>query len=361
MSQKQRKLANQQKLKSEMTRAQASTNKSLTLAKAKPLPQRPQKKKNPPKPLPKVPQKKESPMLKESLKCGLQYFSALLDPWATPEGPCVPYGFPTPSRRDKCITRGTFALGTTGQGYIAYQPSTAYDVANLAYTQSTSVGTASTALQSFTNLATSAPSHLPYGSASIVTNSTVNSRFVAGGVRIRYKGTEAGRNGTTYAYEEPNHGNPTTLTGTQLLAAPQVKPMRPQPEGEWITALWSGPVSAAECDFGNTSLYNNVTKPIVIYIDGTAGDTYEYEAVVHVEYNGQAVDGLERSHNNSEKVMDGLAVVKGATEAMPLGSMYPKPLFDEICEVMDTTARKAIRAIPDLLDVIAPTMFALLL
>jgi hypothetical protein len=354
--QNQRKIANQQRLKSEMTSAQASTNKALALAQQanrKPIPRAKPRKA---KPLPQTPQKM-SPHMKDSLKCALQYFSALLDPYATPEGACVPYGFPEPSRRDKCVIRGGFSLGTTGVGFISFAPIIAKDVTCLTFTGSTSAGTPSTVFSSFTNLSTLVPSHLPYTQADL-TSGLVSGRFVAGGVRIRYRGTEAARNGVTYAIEDINHINVSALTTNDVVGAPNTRPMRPQPEGQWVSVNWSGPAKASECSFVNTANFIGTT-PIVIAIQGVAGDSYEIEAIVHAEYTGMGVDGMERSHNNSAIVQDGLAVIKGSVEAAPLGSYPAKSLFDELCGALDTTARKVIKQIPDIIDVIAPTMLKL--
>lgn len=293
-------------------------------------------------------------------KCILQYFSALLDPFGTPEGACIPYSFPVPSSRVKTQIRGTTVCGTTGQGYVYWNPTVCNDVAGVVTTQATSVGTLASQPANFTNTLSQAPIKLPYATAALGTDTGITARLVAGGVRIRYRGTEAGRNGVMYAYEQTTHGRSDTTVMSTTIAAPTIKTMRPQPEGQWFQVFWSGPVKSTETQFGAAVTFQSEVAPLIILIDGTAGDAYEWEAVWHIEYTGPTCVGAQPSHGNDLQFSHGQEIVKKHTIDYPLGSEQPKPIFDELCDALGTTARRCIQGIPDLMEVLAPSMLRII-
>jgi hypothetical protein len=249
-------------------------------------------------------------------ECALAYASALLDPENTGEGACIPYGFPTPSMKQKVFTRGKFALGTTGQGFIRYTPNTTNDGTALFLTGATSVGTGSTALNAYTNITNVALTKLMFSTANVVTTNAVAARVVSGGIKIRYCGTESGRNGTMVGLEAPDHLSLGGVTPDQVATYMNSFVERPDPLGAFFTVLYSGPVKSTETEF-----VNNATpcgSPVVICIDGVAGDKYEYECYQHVEYCGQLVPGLSASHADPVQYSKILESVKQITQSQPL-------------------------------------------
>jgi len=285
-------------------------------------------------------------------ECALMYSSALLDPENTSEGACVPYGFPTPSMKQKVFTRGTFQLGTTGQGFITYSPNTTNDGTAITASTSTSVGTAATALSAFTNSQTASLSKLMFAVADVVTNKTVAARIVAGGIKIRYSGTEANRNGTMTALEEPNHNSTLALTGAQIRSFINSFVERPDPLGSFYSVNYSGPVTALETQFQNSSA--PLGLPISIFIDGLAGDKYEYEVYQHVEYVGQNVPGVSASHADPIAYAKIIDATKAVTVSEPLSDKNAPSTFKRILESVGTTVKSVLKSHgPDVIGMIS--------
>jgi hypothetical protein len=285
-------------------------------------------------------------------ECALLYASAILDPENTSEGACIPYGFPTPSMKQKVFTRGTFALGTTGQGYILYTPTVANDAIAITTTTAASVGTAATALSSFTGIATYNATKLMFATAEVVTNKTVAARFVAGCIKIRYAGTEANRNGTMCALEEPNHGNMQLQTGSTMRSYINSFVERPDPLGTFDSINYSGPVNATETQFGNVS--QPVGNIIAIFVDGLAGDKYEWEMYQHVEFSGQNVPGVSVSHSDPIGYANLVETAKAVTVSEPLSDKNAPSAFVTFLKSTGTAIKDiAVKYGPDILSALS--------
>lgn len=250
--------------------------------------------------------------------CTAEYASALLDPEHTPAGVCIPAGFPLPSQKIKSTCRGTFALGTTGQGHLIFNLQATNDGIAVTATGATSVGTDATVISAFTNLATTSFSNLPYSTAQIVTSTSVAARVVAACIKIRYSGREDGRNGIISMLEDPDSHSVNGLTGTQFKAQTNTMSARPAADESWAQINYSGPTKPSDVEFLNVAqpTSNGVaafTSAIGFYINGAALDTYEFEGWIHLEYIGSPTSGRTPSHSDTEGYGKVLAAVKSVT------------------------------------------------
>ena len=232
--------------------------------------------------------------------CSRHYLAARLDPFGTIGGACMPSAnFNFPSLKTKVVAAGSMRLGTSGIGFVAYLPAWGSDSANITYTGSTSVGTGSTAFSAFTNLSTLSFPQLPYAAASF--GSDLQGRFVAGGIRISYSGSLMNRNGTAFCYCDPDHSS-VTNTGT-LNSIGNIETTRrinitnaPGDKDGWLCqVLDNGPVIEDEIQFKAGSAVQS-TPYMILVVNGTAGDLYEFEVVQHCELQGRIVPGMTESH-----------------------------------------------------------------
>lgn len=349
----------------EQSNLQASTNMALSLAKrdarrinrlAKRKPKRrnnrPRRKGNSRRPA------MIFPPMKHIQECSLHYASALMDPEFTPSGACVPYGFPTPSQRIKTFARGTFQCGTTGQGFVLASPALANDAPVVTTTGTTSVGTNATVLSSFTNLTNVTMPKLPYTTAQLTAAAPgVSGRLVALGLKCRYAGTEAGRNGGVTSLEEPQHKNIALLTGSTVLTYPQGYKERPKPDGSWHSVMWSGPVNADETKFSNLATYSTAGC-LVLYVEGVASDNYEWEIYGHYEFAGSLPPEQVTGHSAPEEYGKLITTTKEATNAQPLSINNGKSTFTKFLENAGSTIKDiAMTMGPEILNsIISPKL-----
>lgn len=257
--------------------------------------------------------------------CTIDYLDALCNPFETPAGVCLPADiFPMPSQKVKAFSRGTFTLGTSGVGFIIMSPSTASDTSALAFSTATTVMTTGTTIAAATNKGYSTFAKLPYTYADVVTNSEVQCRLVGAGVRVRYVGTENGRNGSCIAYEDADHSSIEEYTWLTMLQENSVKGSRPSGDGSWDASVsYTGPVRPSDLSFVNDDTPAGTTNASVmgIMVSGVAGDQYAFEAVVHVEYIGSKVPGKTKTHADAQTYAQALATVK---EAAAVSTVVPQ-------------------------------------
>lgn len=284
--------------------------------------------------------------------CSLHYASALCDPAGTPAGVCLPYGFPTESQRVKTFIRGTFVLGTTGQGFCIFNLPNVNDSGGVVHTTATSVGTTATVLGSFTNTVTDLAVKLPYTAAQIgASPAQVSARYVAASLRIRYTGTEANRRGTVCSLEEPQHKNMGALTSAQITQYVQSKIERPPPDGSWHSVNWSGPVNANEVGFVNTNQFVGTNiSPMGFVIDGGNNDPYEYQADFHIEYAGSLPPEQMPGHSDADGYSKIVTATKTSTVNEPLSEKNAKSTFSS---VLNSAATALKNYGPMILDIVS--------
>lgn len=264
--------------------------------------------------------------------CALKYASALLDPENTPVGACVPWGFPANTFKAKGFSAGRMACGTSGVGFFGLTPVATNDTGATLATSSTSVGTTGTALNAFTNTIPGLAANLPVSIAQYTAQS-LSSRCVSAIAKVRYAGTEAGRNGTIYCFEHPDHLTCDTMTPQQILQSTQRTDERPRMDGSWHSVLWSGPVVGAEAELAarpGSQARGNVIDPMVIIIQGSPGDIYDVEFYFQIEYHGPNMQGSGPAESDPSGYSDVIASLKNAVQGSPIVSDMGPSLFRQI-------------------------------
>lgn len=262
--------------------------------------------------------------------CAEHYFDCLIDPFSTDAGVCIPCDlFPLPSQKIKMFMRGTFALGTTGLGFIYCTPPVNNQNASVFTTTAASVGTASTILATFTNTQTLTFDALPYDQAAL-SGGNVRARLVGYGLRVKYVGPLMSQQGMCFALEEPDHldiGSTMTINSFsqyQYTRAERVGQMK-----DWdSTVCYSGPVAPGELEFSHVNTFAGGANFIGIAISGGVGDKFEFEIVEHLEYAGTRVPSRTPSHADAQAFGKVVETVKNATANQPLQPSMARPLWE---------------------------------
>lgn len=239
-----------------------------------------------------------APVLKVA-ECTAHYLKAVMDPFDTPAGACLPADlFPLPSQKVKAFCRGTCVLGTTGYGYVNAAPSPCNDATAASFTTATSVMASNTAISAVTNIGTVQYAQLPWTTADVVTNNLVQARLVALGLRVRYAGTEANRNGILNFYEDADHASLQSFTYDSTRQRVNTYSTRPPGDGSWSTVVASGPVAPLELEYQNSAYLTPTgnAATLICFIKGVAGDVYEFEVFEHIEAIGVNTIGRSPSH-----------------------------------------------------------------
>jgi len=276
-------------------------------------------------------------------KCSVDYARALVNPFDTPEGVCIPYGFPLPSSKTKVRLETTMTLGTSGVGLVCLKPTAANDVFGVTCTSIASAGTKATALSAFTNTILSTFSGLPYSSADI-SGSNIGHRLVAAGLRIGYIGKLADRGGVSHAYEDPDHVDCSFQT-FDLLGATTYTAVARIGEGHlWDNEVtYSGPAAPTDVDYTTGSVYpiGNVGF-MVIVVTGSPGDVYQVEAVEHLEYVGTKIPSRTLSHFQPNSYAAVLTAAKSEASNGALSPSKEKPFFSKVMDFFAQNLPKAI-------------------
>lgn len=229
-------------------------------------------------------------------ECALDYARARVDPWSAPPA-CFPGVDSTLSFKTKFILRGTVSIGTLGWGSIVCSRRNFSGSDTVLYTDATYAG--SDIVTSGDVGAVAAPLPTPFISGSC------RYRTVAQGLRICYTGTELNRSGTIYAVAGIGDGGYRIdgATAANLGANESVTICYPDSKRSWCGILPRIPTSSRVWTDVSTASYN-VDYTAGFLIKGVAGETYQYEYVVHVEYGNDdrfvpVVTGLTPTYSAS--------------------------------------------------------------
>lgn len=226
--------------------------------------------------------------------CALEYAKALVDPFGL-SGVCAPYEGSARSVKFSAHTRGTFASGTTGVGWVGFNPYLACDnTANaLRSTSSTSVGNATTTLAAFTNYA-SVPLATPYANVPVAKTNSV--RLVAAGLKIKCTASPLNAQGLVAGYVVPANQDGSAFSW-DLINNSNLLPMETVAsviDDEYMVTWAPGPPT-------DTSFYDQLSEfptstlngPLIIMVNTAAATYFSYEAIAHYEgigngfYTGQ--------------------------------------------------------------------------
>lgn len=266
--------------------------------------------------------------------CSQEYIVSLLNPYDSYSA-CIPNFFPLKSQKVHAFSRATMTLGTSGVGYALAYANAANDVANLVVTTATSVGTTASALNGFTNLASTPMAKLPYAQLAFTQNQ-VMARLVSAGLRIKYIGRSDALNGLISTLEAPDHEDLAALTPVQIADYDQMENTRPKEDG-WTYVNYSGPIAPGNLEFANTGYIlgaNGILSHIVV---GTAGDEYTVEFYQNFEYIGSSAVGKSQNHSDPVGYSKVSQVIKSAASDKPLSPADGPGLISQFATAMGKT------------------------
>jgi len=247
-----------------------------------------------------------------------RYAAALYDPKNCQEAPNIPTSTQL-SQKVKTFTRGSFASGTTGYGYIVVQPSEMISNSVPAATASTSttVATAATLGGSYTNLASSSNSNSPWASTSYGTSAAqLQWRLIGCALYLKYAGTELNRGGDIILVQEPGHRSLNLYSYNTAMTFDHAK--RVPMGNDWVhvcytPGTYAGPIGNVtdDTDFSSTSPDSVGTLYLGAFVN-TAGASQplDYELYCWFEVVGSLARGATISYSDPI----GFAAIDGAAD-----------------------------------------------
>ncbi len=262
--------------------------------------------------------------------CAADYAVAICDPFDC-KPTCVPTTPAILSQKLKYRAVGTFTSGTTGFGFVSFDPfkgvasngdAVIASTNNATFVSNAFADTTATAGTSyFQTNATLALANFALGAA--------NSQFriVSAGLRVRYRGTQQFKNGSVYAVSEPSHDTlaAQTTAGVALMPWASVVPV----SRDWITCVWL-PYYPTDYGFNVDSSTSNRCLAIGVSVDSTVtgGSLFDWEVAVNVEISGRSIPGMTPSTPDPV----GLGSVSAAAQGPLLATPYsgdPLPVVNQ--------------------------------
>lgn len=274
-------------------------------------------------------------------ECAARYACAISDPWsACAYGACIPIAS-EPTQKITGFIRGSGAVGVNGLGFILLTPTFANDIPSLAFTDATFVGTdvepfsATNVLQTGVGLVPC--TNLLHSTADFGTgvSGTLAGRVVSAGLRVWCTAPAVAMGGTVYAFRDPRHLS-AQFTRSNLPQTPASLGVRREceivnfdrtaieiadfasrqdelelitqteqksgPGGDVSTSLMypfsdgnfeyrnSGGATVTFAVLGGAIRLGRATT--VIAIQSSAGNTFQFEYIVHCEVSGEAVQSV---------------------------------------------------------------------
>jgi len=271
--------------------------------------------------------------------CVLKYATAISDPWS-PEsaGACIPTFPSRPSQKLAVFCRTTCVIGTGNLGAIGITPCLANNFPTIYCTNGTYVNANSLNVTNATGATIPFLSHNgPYAGSDLTSGSetdkpAVSGRIVSVGVSVQYTGTKLNEGGLIRGLVEPDHGNLNGYTYSYLGGYRECYVATSGSRKHWFTL--SGQ-TANEVEYPNSKLAYASTDilnqmypfangvgldstqptiggfPLLIYVTGVPGNTFEVELIMHVEYIGQMTSpSATPSHSDAQ----GFQVVNTASQ-----------------------------------------------
>jgi len=239
---------------------------------------------------------------------------------------------PPTCRTRKCTAfiRGQFNTGTAGCGFIMFSPSTANDQNCVYYTTGifTTSAFAMPIAANANGVMGAKLTNLPYSRAQMTATavgSTIEGRIVSMGLRIYYASTVVGCGGTLVAYSDPDTDNIVGLDFATL-GSRDISEIRPIEVGKSYSTV-AIPVRAGQTQFpASTASVTNQLYPysdnatvtdatqatstlvgppcvgILVQAPSTAMITFNYEIVMHIEYNGQGCSQSDLTPSSADTI-----------------------------------------------------------
>jgi len=251
-----------------------------------------------------------------STMCALHYGEALLDPFDTPAGVCIPKFPSVLSAKRKIFAKGTGAC-VAGNGGVVVLPTMGNDATTIVYSQTGWIagGPDDLPAQGDPGVGTASPNS-GYTSADFGGN--VHCRLVAIGVRVRYIGTRLNAGGRAYSLEEPDHK---TLESAPLSVLRAYDMCQALPwDGQWVTCLYQ-PRFPADFAYAADASGNEGGQVGFLGISIQSADAtapFEWEVFSHWEAIGSGIRGKTESHSSpvmTDKILSAVSQAPGHLHA----------------------------------------------
>lgn len=290
-------------------------------------------------------------------RCTKLYATALMDPWACSEPPCIPDEISLPSYKVGPTIRGTFSIGTAGVGFILMN---GYNLASDTPTVRTTTPTYAAPIVDATLPGTlTANNNSPFVTSQISTNG-VQLRLVGAGIKCRYMGSEIQRSGRAVMVRSPVNGALPNGLPPQAYLTYRESNTAPNDRKEHFVCHRP----AAALDLSYNALVTSVTtsyQMAIIVEAGTAGagQVWEYETIQWFEVIGQPTPGFTVSHSDPL----GMAATRQSLPLMqPAGS--PAEALSQLMGKMASVAGSAFSFVSNAVggaENILPAISAMLL
>lgn len=254
--------------------------------------------------------------------CTAKYAHALVEPWDSPPGACLPAAFPIPSGRRKIFARFTVGTSSGGFGFVVISPgrfvsndgagtSSPDTTAGAFYSSSAFAGTALTYTTATTGCV-AVSSNSDYGSS----DSSIKYRLVSIGVKITNTTTALNTGGVAYCLVEPDHKNLGAATEADLALYDQCRVTPIALDCPQVTLLGGNPVDPTEMDFDAmpSGAPSNPWEQycMAVILRTSAVSNFYVDITAHVEYIGTSV----RSKEVDNASVAGLSAVASAFQSV---------------------------------------------
>lgn len=273
-------------------------------------------------------------------------------------GACVPTFPARLSQKTSVKTVGQFHTGSS-IGFLAVSPTVCSNQPFVYYTDGDHTGDTVNiqpySLAPGTHYAVQPGAQFPsadYIDGTINDPSTITSRLVSVGIRVRYTGTELNKGGLCYCLVSPDHGNlnfstiaslngykecikvPVSRKWTEIVISAVDPDETSYPDAsDWLATGSSGasnleylkmlyPFSQGACI---TASAPSVGAPIAVIITtGLRHNTFEWEVISHMEHVGRPVQSVStRSHSDVQGMSD-VTDAAGAAQSIRAGNGMPQ-------------------------------------
>lgn len=258
--------------------------------------------------------------------CAAHYALAVGSPFSREaNGACVPTFPARMSQKVTAFLTGSILVGLQQFGFVGVAPCVANNGSMIYASTAAYNGTAIDYLNA-TGVQVAPLSSLPYTSAQLLGGDVtlpapVSGRIVSCAIRVRYVGTELNKGGVMYCLVTPDHTNTQGFSMQSLSAYSET--IKVHVGRQWTTIVASA-IDQAECSYPEeatvatgdpatrhmlypysqqnaiTAAVQTIGAPIIVIgIQSTAANAFEYEVVQHVEYIGSLTQSMAtKSHSD---------------------------------------------------------------
>jgi len=229
-------------------------------------------------------------------KCAKLFANAVINPFDAKTGACVPDSTNEMTKRTKYFTRGSFAAGTNGEGWI-YIDTRAVGLNDrdcIMATESTSSFTALDASAIAPVVSTYAMENSEFNvqslSEPLPPNPGVNARrrIVSLGVRTKATGVQINLAGTIVGISEPDNINMDDFTFSDLEGYQAATPVAVTDARDWVSLLY---VPKDEEDLKFEKPDATLLPRMAFMVKGAEpGASFAFEVTVHLEWTGTLGD-----------------------------------------------------------------------